>query len=143
MKLWKKHREDVNCRSCHAAIDPLGFGLEGFDAIGRFRTHQNGNVINTSGEMPDGASFSSPAELKKVLLNEKKLFTRNAIEKMLSYALGRDLTPYDRPVVTKIMKKVMADGGSIQTAFIEVAKSYPFRNRRSDNYKPETVKLSK
>lgn len=132
----EQHRNDVNCRSCHAMIDPIGFGLESFDAIGRFRTHQNGVELDTTGEMPDGLEFSSPAELKKVLLDDKEQFARHMVRKVLTYALGRDITPYDRPVIKQITDKVIADGGSIQTAFIEVANSHPFRYRREDGYSP-------
>ena len=76
------------------------------------------------------------AELKKALLKQKNLFAKNMVEKMLSYALGRELSPYDRPTVDRITKKVIEDEGRIQTAFVEVAKSYPMLNRRGDNYKP-------
>jgi len=96
------HRENPACSSCHGEIDPIGFGLEAFDAIGRFRTKQNGVDIDTSGTLPDGTEFSTPAELKKVLLSQKEQFARNTVKKMLAYALGRDLTPYDRPVIKKI-----------------------------------------
>ncbi|MGJ8678182.1 MAG: DUF1592 domain-containing protein [Akkermansiaceae bacterium] len=138
-----EHRTNPNCNSCHAEIDPIGFGLEAFDAIGRFRTHQNGVKLDTTGTMPDGTEFTSPADLKKALLKNKEIFARNTVEKMLVYALGRDLTPYDRPVAKDITDKVVQDNGSIQTAFIEVIKSYPFTHRRSDTYQPEPPTLSK
>ncbi|WP_411825497.1 DUF1592 domain-containing protein [Luteolibacter sp. AS25] len=136
----EQHREDVNCKSCHAMIDPIGFGLEAFDAIGRFRTSQNGIPLDTNGTMPDGSSFAGPAELKVALMKQKEPFTRNMVSKILTYAIGRDITPYDRPVIKEITDKVIADNGSIHTAFIEVAKSYPFRFRRGDSYKPKTPK---
>ncbi|MGJ8634229.1 MAG: DUF1592 domain-containing protein [Luteolibacter sp.] len=137
-----QHRDDPNCKSCHAMIDPIGFGLEAFDAIGRFRTHQNGVKLDTTGEMPSGTEFSSPAELKKVLLADKELFARHMVTKVLSYAIGRDMTPYDRPVIKEITDKVIADDGSIHTAFIEVAKSYPFRYRRNAGYSPQDEKTA-
>ena len=130
-----QHREDPDCRSCHGLIDPIGFGLETFDAIGRVRTHQNGVELDTSGEMPNGKSFSSAIGMKKALLEEKEKFVRHLSEKMLSYALGRDLTAFDRSATKTIADKIIADDGSIQTALLEVVKSYPFQNRRSDNYK--------
>ncbi|MEM9480694.1 MAG: DUF1592 domain-containing protein [Verrucomicrobiota bacterium] len=132
-----QHREDINCKACHEVIDPIGFGLESFDAIGRWRTTQNGLPLDTEGVMPDGTKFSSPADLKKTILSRKDLFTRNMAEKLLSYALGRDLSPYDRPAVAEITEKVLADGGKIHTAFVEVAKSYPFRYRRNDGFEPK------
>ena len=136
----EQHRNDVNCRSCHAMIDPIGFGLESFDAIGRFRTHQNGVVLDTTGELPSGQKFASPAELKRVLMEDKEMFARQMVTKALSYAIGRDITPYDRPVIREITDKVIADNGSIQTAFIEVAKSYPVRYSRDDGYAPQEEK---
>ena len=133
------HREDPSCAGCHAAIDPIGFGLENFDSIGRWRTTQNGATINTSGELPDGRKFQSPAELRAILLEEKDLFVRNMAEKLLAYALGRELTPYDRPIIAKISKKVAEDDYQIHRMFLEVVQSYPFLNRRSDSYKPQRI----
>lgn len=132
----EQHRQDPNCKACHEAIDPVGFSLENFDAIGRWRTKQNGKPIDPSGVMPDGSEVASPAELKQLLMRDKELFARVLVEKLLSYALGRELTPYDRPVIREITDKVIADEGRIRTAFVEVAKSYPFRHRRNDDFRP-------
>ncbi|MFC5049545.1 DUF1592 domain-containing protein [Rubritalea spongiae] len=137
-----QHRNDPNCKNCHAEIDPIGFGLESFDPIGRFRTHNNGEPVDIGGTLPDGTEFTTPSDLKNILIERKEQFARNMIEKMLSYALGRDLTPFDRPVVKKITEKVIADDAKIHTAFIEIVKSYPFRNRRSDDYEPKTTALN-
>ncbi|MEP4077286.1 DUF1592 domain-containing protein [Haloferula sp.] len=126
-----EHRDNPNCRACHAQIDPLGFGLENFDAIGRWRTTQNGAKLDTSGVTPDGEAFSGPAELKKVLLARKDEFTRNATEKFLSYALGRELTPYDRPVTHRIADQVEADEGSMHSLIMAVVTSHPFMNRQN------------
>lgn len=133
------HRDNPACSSCHSEIDPIGFSLELFDAIGRFRTHQNGAKIDATGQLPDGTKFSSPAELKKALMSKKELFAKNTVKKMLSYALGRELTPFDRPTIKDITDKVIADDGNIQTAFLEVAKSFPFTNRRGDDYKTKAI----
>ncbi len=135
-----EHRENESCRSCHELIDPIGFGLECFDGIGRFRTSQNGKPLDVAGEMPDGTVFSAPSQMKSSLLKERDLFARNMVSKMLSYALGRELTPYDRPVIEKITKDVVEDEGRIRTAFSRVATSYPFRYRRNDNFQPVTPK---
>ncbi|WP_386819813.1 DUF1592 domain-containing protein [Luteolibacter algae] len=124
-----EHRDNPSCRACHALIDPLGFGLENYDAIGRWRTTQAGAPLDTSGNMPDGEEFNGPAELKKLLLREKEQFTRNMVGKFVSYALGRELTAYDRPVTKHITDKVLANDGSIQTLVLEVVKSHPFLNR--------------
>ena len=125
------HRESPDCRACHSLIDPLGFGLENFDAIGRWRSMQNGSKIDSSGETPDGDKFSNPAELKKLLLKHKKEFTRQAAQKFLSYALGRELTPYDRPVIRKITDQVMEENGSMHTLIIGVITSEPFLSRQN------------
>lgn len=136
-----EHRENPDCRACHAEIDPIGFTLEAFDGIGRFRETQNGVNLDLTGQMPSGSTFSSPAELKDTLLkNNKKQFTESAASKLLTYALGRDLTPYDRQVVKEISEKIYEDNGSIHTAIIEVVKSYPFNYRRGDKFKPKKVK---
>jgi len=137
-----EHRTNPDCRSCHSEIDPIGFGLEAFDAIGRFRTHQNGVKIDVSGNMPDGTQFSSPAELKAALTKNKELFAKNTAEKLLTYALGRELSPYDRPIVKQISDEIINNGGSIQTGLIEVVKSYPFRNRRGDKFTPTKPKVT-
>lgn len=127
----EQHRESPDCRACHALIDPLGFGLENFDAIGRWRTTQNGGKIDSSGETPEGDKFSNPAELKKLLLTRKEQFTRQAAQKFLSYALGRELTPYDRPVTRQITDKVMAQNGSMQTLILELVTSDAFLKRQN------------
>ena len=138
----EEHRTNPDCRSCHSEIDPIGFGLEAFDAIGRFRTHQNGEKIDVSGIMPDGTEFSSPAELKAALKKNKDLFARNAAEKFLTYALGRELSAFDRPTVKQISDEIIKNNGSIQTGIIEVVKSYPFRNYRGDNFQPNRPKIT-
>ncbi|MDF1852240.1 MAG: DUF1592 domain-containing protein [Verrucomicrobiales bacterium] len=135
-----EHRENESCRSCHELIDPIGFGLESFDAIGRFRTRQNGQPLDVAGTMPDGTEFSSPAQMKANLMKDRELFARNMVSKMLSYALGRELTPYDRQVIENITKEVVKENGSIRTAFSRVALSYPFRYRRNDDYHPQKSK---
>ncbi|MEM7014739.1 MAG: DUF1592 domain-containing protein, partial [Verrucomicrobiota bacterium] len=130
----EQHRQDPNCKSCHETIDPIGFGMENFDAIGRWRTKQNGHDIDAAGVMPDGSQITSPADIKQFVMKDKELFVRTMVEKLLSYALGRELTPYDRPVIAQISEKVIADDGKIVTAFVEVAKSYPFRFRRNEQF---------
>ena len=127
----EEHRNSPDCRACHAQIDPLGFGLENFDAIGRWRTTQNGTKIDSSGVTPDGEKFSGPADLKKLLLKRKDEFSRNTAGKFLSYALGRELTPYDRAVTRKISEAVQANNGSMHTLIMEVVTSHPFLNRKN------------
>ncbi len=130
------HRFIPACKSCHERIDPLGFGLENFDAIGRWRTSHNGRPLDTSGELPDGTRFSSPEDLKKILMGKRDLFARNMVEKTLSYALGRELSPYDRQTVKEITNKVVAGDFKVHTLFSEVVQSYPFLHCRADSYAP-------
>ena len=125
------HRTSPDCRACHALIDPLGFGLENFDAIGRWRTTQNGGTIDSSGETPEGEKFTNPAELKKLLMGRKEQFARQATQKFLSFALGRELTPYDRPITKKITDEVMANDGKIQTLIMQIINSEPFLHRQN------------
>ena len=130
------HRFIPACKSCHERIDPIGFGLENFDAIGRWRTSHNGRPLDTSGELPDGTRFSSPESLKKILMGQRDLFTRNMVEKTLSYALGRELSPYDRQTVKVITDKVISGKYKAHALFSEVALSYPFLHCRGDSYAP-------
>ena len=130
-----EHRENPSCKSCHEAIDPMGFGMENYDAVGRWRQFQNDQPIDSSGKLPSGESFSNPSELKALLMKRKDTFTRNMVEKALAYALGRELTAYDRQVSKSITDKVIADGYRAQTLFLEVARSYPFLNCRGDDFR--------
>ena len=82
-------------RTCHSRIDPLGFALDNYDVIGRWRTEEAGKPVDTAGELPDGTRINGPTELKAVLLDRKDLFVRNLTTKMLGYALGRGLTLKD------------------------------------------------
>ena len=108
--------------------------MENFDAIGRWREFQNDQPVDSKGVLPDGSKFSNPKELKGILMSRRDQFARNVVEKALSYALGRELTPYDRPTVRNITDKLIADGYRTQTLFIEVARSYPFLNCRGDDF---------
>src|SRR5262249_55589344 len=85
----EQHRANPACATCHQKMDPLGFGLENFDAVGAWRTRDGNFDIDPSGVLPDGRSFSGPAELKKILLAQKDQFARCLVEKMLTYGLGR------------------------------------------------------
>jgi len=102
----EQHRSNPNCISCHSAMDPIGFGLENFDAIGAWRDKDlNGEVIDASGKLPDGQAFDGPAGLKKILLSRKEEFCECLVNRMMTYALGRGMEQGDR---TRI--KRMADG---------------------------------
>lgn len=127
------HRSATQCASCHARIDPLGFSLENFDAIGRWREKDaNGKPIDSSAIlMPGDFAFSSPAELKALLVSGKQKFAQNITRKMLSYATGRGLEYYDEAVVARIVAKLEKEDYSMHTLIHEVIQSRPFLNRSS------------
>ncbi|HTV20001.1 MAG TPA: DUF1592 domain-containing protein [Polyangiaceae bacterium] len=128
----EKHRSNAVCASCHSRMDPLGFGLENYDAIGRWRTDDGGAPVDASGTLPSGQTFSSPAELRRVLKDMLPDFSRCLTEKMLTYALGRGLEPYDKPVVRGITQKLAASRGGLQVMVREIVRSLPFKSRRAE-----------
>ncbi|MGH9846632.1 MAG: DUF1592 domain-containing protein [Blastocatellia bacterium] len=126
----EQHRSNSVCASCHSRMDPLGFGLENYDAIGRWRMQDGQFPIDCSGTLPNGKSFKTPAELKAILMNGRDAFAYGLSEKMLTYALGRGLERYDRPVVQTISKRLAADNYRFSRLVLEIAGSLPFQMRR-------------
>jgi mono/diheme cytochrome c family protein len=127
----EEHRKKPQCIGCHSRMDPLGFGLENFDAIGRWRTEIRKEPVDASGLMPGGEKFTGPAELKQVLMARKDQFARNVTERMLAYALGRGVEFYDVPTIKRITDKLKSDNYRGSTLVMEIAKSYPFQYRRN------------
>ena len=127
----EKHREKPECASCHSRMDPLGFGLENYDAIGRFRDKIGSQPVDSSGEFPTGEKVNGPEEIKKYLLSRKEQYLINMTEKMLSYALGRGLEPYDLPTVRKIVKAVETEEYRSSVLLREIVMSYPFQYRKN------------
>jgi hypothetical protein len=128
----EKHRENAICASCHSRMDPLGFGLENYDAIGRWRTKDGNFSVDASGTLPDGKTFSSPKEMRAILTSQLPLFSRTLIEKMMTYALGRGLKNYDRRTVDSIQRTLSADGYRFQTLIEQIVGSLPFQSRRGE-----------
>ena len=125
---FEMHRRDPSCVDCHEKIDPIGFGLENFDAIGRYRTKENGQPIDSSGIMPDGVSFNGSIELKDYLLaNKQDEFIRNITERMLAFALGRELKHYDEAAIIKIIDALENNHYNAKSLISEVILSYPFQ----------------
>ena len=122
-----QHRANPACAGCHSRIDPLGFGLDNFDVIGRWRDEDAGKPVDTSGELPDGKKFQGPDQLKAVLLDHKELFIRNLTNKMLGYALGRGLTLSDSCTVDNIVSQLKDNDYSAQTLIEAIVLSVPFR----------------
>ena len=125
---FEMHRRNPSCVDCHEKIDPIGFGLENFDAIGRYRTMENGQAIDSTGIMPDGVSFNGPVELKDYLLeNKQDEFIRNITERMLAFALGRELKYYDEATIIKIIVALENNNYDTKSLISEVVLSYPFQ----------------
>jgi len=125
------HRTDTVCANCHRILDPIGFGLENFDAIGRWREQDDtGGAIDAAGELPGGKHFASPKELKAIIAARQGELARNLTEKVLAYALCRRLEGHDEVVVDRLMETIANDGYRMQTLIAEIATSYPFTHRR-------------
>ena len=125
------HRNDPVCANCHRVLDPIGFGLENFDAIGRWRDQDDaGGAIDAAGALPGGKRFTSPKELKTIIAARTDDLARNITEKLLAYALCRQLEGYDEIVVDHLMETIARDGYRMRTLISEIVTSYPFTNRR-------------
>ena len=125
------HQKDPACANCHKVLDPIGFGLENFDAIGRWRDKDDsGGAIDAAGELPGGKRFSSPKELKAIIASRTDELARNLTEKFLAYALCRQLEGYDEIVVDRLIETIAKDGYRMQTLITEIVSSYPFTHRR-------------
>jgi hypothetical protein len=131
----EQHRAKPMCASCHARMDPLGFGFENFDAVGHWRTRDSGFSIDPSGVLPSGQAFQGPKGLRAVLRTKEADFRRCLAEKMLTYALGRGLESYDRCAVTEIADAVARDRNRFSGLVLAVVKSEPFQMRRSPGRK--------
>jgi hypothetical protein len=130
-QLMERHRANPTCSACHSRMDPIGFGLENFDAIGSWRDTDSGHAaIDASGKLPDGATFNGPAGLKRVLLSQKDRFVHTLAAKMLTFALGRGLERSDNPVVDEITAALRGDGYKFTTLVNQVVLSDPFQKRR-------------
>ncbi|HEU4387431.1 MAG TPA: DUF1592 domain-containing protein [Blastocatellia bacterium] len=125
----EEHRKNTTCAACHVRMDPLGFGLENYDAVGGWRTREGNSVIDSSGVLPDGRSFRGPAELKSILKSDREAFAECLTEKLSIYALGRGLESYDKPTVKKISQAVAASDYRFSSLVLEIVKSAPFQMR--------------
>ena len=128
----EQHRANPACAVCHDRMDTLGFGLENYDAIGRWRERDGDFPIDSGGILPDGKSFSGPAEMRRILKQDVRGFTRAVTEKMLIYALGRGLESYDRRALAEISGKLEAAAYPFQSLVYEVVRSFPFQMRRGE-----------
>jgi mono/diheme cytochrome c family protein len=125
------HRKNPTCASCHRRMDPLGFGLENFDAVGAWRTMDGKFPVDASGTLPDGRSFTGPEELRTILKGDRDAFARALTSKLLTYALGRGLERYDTPTVKRIASRMPRHGYRFSGLILEIVNSLPFQSRRS------------
>ncbi len=130
-----QHASDDSCAGCHRRMDPLGFGLDNFDAVGAWRP--TSVDLDTSGSLPGGEKFNGSDELKKMIWDKREQFTRNLVAQTLTYALGRELEYFDELQITRIKASVDKAGGKFSSLILAVVNSYPFQNRRNADPQPD------
>ena len=123
------HRENEACAVCHNLMDPIGFSLENYDALGRWRNRDAGNPIDASGGLPDGSEFTGVDGLEAGLVNRPELFAGTLTEKLLTYALGRGVEHHDRPTIRKIVREAKENDYKFSQLITGIAKSVPFQMR--------------
>ena len=128
------HRSNPVCATCHAQMDPLGFALERFDAVGAFRTHDEGHTpIDATGSLPDGQAFDGLDGLRSVLIARQEQFVGTVAERLMSYALGRGIEYYDRPTLRRIVRDASRDGFRWSSVVIGIVSSPSFQMRRTES----------
>lgn len=125
------HRANPSCASCHDVMDPVGFSLENFDAVGRWRAHEDHKPIDASGGLPDGSTFTGVAALEQGLLRRPELFAGTVSEKLFIFALGRGLEPYDAPAIREVVRRAQADNFRFSSLILGIVNSTPFQMRKS------------
>jgi hypothetical protein len=125
----EQHRANPVCAACHSRMDPLGFALENFNAIGQWREVDAGAKIDPSGTFPDGTKFAGPAEFRQVLLSHQDQFVRTFAEKLMTYALGRGLEYYDQPAVRKVLRDAVLSDSRWSSIVVGIVNSTPFQMR--------------
>ena len=130
----ERHRANPACASCHRLMDPPGFALEQFDAVGRFRTHTAANTpVDATGELPDGTQFDGASGLRNALVSSPGRFVGTLTEKLMTYALGRGLEHYDAPTVRGILRDAAEENYRFSSIILGIVKSPPFRMRRTES----------
>lgn len=132
----EQHRADPGCAVCHARLDPLGFALENYDAVGAWREKDGGEAIDASGKLPGGESFKGPDDFKKIILKKKEQIVRNLSGQMLTYALGRGLDHTDQCAVNEIAETAAKHRYRFSTLVMAVVESEPFRKRKIEASAP-------
>ncbi len=128
----EQHRSNAVCAACHARMDPIGFALENYDGVGKWRDEDAGIRIDASGKLPDGSEFTGPAGLTQVMVTKyREDFVRTVTEKLMTYALGRGVEYYDNPTVRAIARQAALDNYRMSSLIISIVKSTPFQMRRA------------
>lgn len=126
----EQHRTQARCRSCHAVLDPLGFALDGFDAVGRTRIEDEaGNAIDNTGNWPGGLKLKGIAGLREMLVGRREEFARTVTRKLMSYALGREIEYYDEPAVRAIVRAAAAGNYRWSSIVLGIVESPAFQMR--------------
>jgi uncharacterized protein DUF1588/uncharacterized protein DUF1585 len=125
----EEHRQNPVCAACHKIMDPIGFSLENFDLIGKYRTTDGGIRIDASGQLVDGTKLDGPASLRQALLSRSDVFVRTMTEKLLTYGTGRALKYYDMPVVRSITRDAAKNDNRFSSLILGIVKSDPFQMR--------------
>ena len=125
------HRANAACASCHNFMDPVGFSLENFDAVGRWRTTEEGKPVDCSGGLPDGSRFSGVDGLEEALAKRPEVFVGTLTEKLLTFGLGRGMEYYDGPAVREVVRAARAKDFRMSELIVAIATSTPFRRRTS------------
>ena len=129
----EQHRRNPVCAQCHSKIDPLGFALENFDAVGSYRTTDDGAAVDASGTLPDGTAFNGPAEFRKALVGHREEFVATLTEKLLTYAMGRGVENYDMPAVRAIVRDSASSAFQWSSLISAIVRSTPFQMKRSES----------
>jgi hypothetical protein len=131
-EIMVQHRRNPSCASCHAVMDPLGFALENFDAVGEWRTRdrQALTAIDASGQLVDGTAVSGPVDLRRALLKRPDQFVQTMTERLMTYGLGRTVEAHDMPAVRKIVREAARDNYRFSSLVMGVVRSAPFQMRK-------------
>jgi len=127
-----EHRDNPACSGCHQLMDPVGFSLENYDAVGRWRTVEGGKPVDASGGLPDGSQFEGVTGLRQALLHRPELFATTFTEKLMTYALGRGVEYYDAPAVRRVVSEAKSRDYRFSSFILGIAGSEPFQMRRSE-----------
>src|SRR6185503_12239144 len=128
----EQHRSNPTCSSCHAVMDPIGFALENFDQIGKWREVDGGVPVNASGTLVDGTPLNGPASLRQALLGRREAFVGATTEKLLTYALGRRVEYFDMPTIRAIVRDAGRSEYRFSSLVVGIVKSLPFQMKRKE-----------